>query len=523
MKFFNTAGPIVLEEHYNVPIDKRIDLDEIMMLIEQKKYFVLHAPRQSGKTTGLLGLMNILNETGKYKCLYVNVESAQAARENVNDAMKAILKELADSEKHYLNENIIERNNIDYINTGAHNALASALTQWTKESDKPTILLIDEIDSLIGDSLISVLRQIRGRYAQRPTGFPQSIILCGVRDVRDYRIHSSESKEIITGGSYFNINAESLRIGNFNEIEISELFMQHTKETGQKFEEEVTTLVYNLTSGQPWLVNALAYEVCFKTLKGKDRNNNITKEMILGAKENIIKRRDTHLDQLADKLKENRVRSIIEPMIKGEDIQNVPIDDIDYCIDLGLIKNENGKLEISNLIYKEVVPRELSYVTQLSLGSSFEPLWYVNEDNTLNIEKILGDYQQFFRENSESWIERFDYKEAGPQLLLQAFLQRVVNGGGRIYREYGLARGRTDLMIEWKDKTKFIIELKILHKSLDKTIEKGLEQIWKYMDKVGADVGNLMIFDRRESIIWDEKIFKKERVYKGKKVIIWGM
>ena len=523
MRFFNTAGPIVSEDHYYVPIADRMDIDEIMSLIDQEKYFILHAPRQSGKTSSLLALMKILNESGKYKCLYVNVEGAQVARENVEMAIRAIIESLVRSENIYLGESIIENNSRAALKKGGLSALESILTCWAQESSLQTVLFIDEIDSLVGDSLISVLRQLRSGYAARPHAFPQSIILCGIRDVRDYRIHASKDKEIITGGSCYNINAKSLRLGNFSEKDIRNLYLQHTKETGQEFTEEAIKFSYELTNGQPWLVNALAYEACFEMREGKDRKNAVTKEMINTAKEDLILRRVTHLDQLVDKLKEDRVQRIIEPMLKGDDFKEFVQDDIQYSIDLGLISKSPNGLVISNMIYSEIIPRELAIVTQTRIESKVDRLLFVNPDGSLNIEKLLEYFKEFFRENSESWIERFDYKEAGPQLLLQAFLQRVVNGGGRIFREYGLGRMRTDLLIEWHDKKKYVIELKVLHKSLENTISEGIRQTWMYMDKTGADIGHLLIFDKGEGKSWEEKIFRQDKEYNGKRIAIWGM
>ena len=522
MKFFNTAGPVVPEKHYHVPMVARINKEEILSLINQEKYFILHAPRQSGKTTSLLTLMELLNKSGKYKCLYVNVESAQAARENVAEAMASILSELESREMIYLKENVIANHYKNSIKR-VHTALADILTKWTMESKLPTVLLIDEIDSLVGDSLISVLRQLRSRYDTRPHAFPQSIILCGVRDVRDYRIHSSREKEIITGGSCFNVKAKSIRLGNFTEKDVRNLYLQHTEETGQKFIEDALKLAYDLTNGQPWLVNALAYEACFEMSEGKNRDNQITADLINQAKDNLILSRATHLDQLVDKLKEERVQNIIGPILEGTAIREIPQDDLQYVIDLGLVSNGKGKIEISNPIYKEVIPRELNYITQISLGSFYEPEWYVNTDGSLNVIKLTENFQEFFRENAESWIERFDYKEAGPQLLLQAFLQRVVNGGGRIYREYGLGRMRTDILVEWSDGSKYVLELKILHKGLEKTIEAGLKQTAEYMDRTGCNIGHLLIFDRSEDKSWEEKIFRKEKDYNDKKIVIWGM
>ncbi len=526
MKFFNTAGPVVSEDHYHVPIMARINKEEIFSLIDRKKYFVLHAPRQSGKTTSLLTLMDLLNKSEKYKCLYVNVESAQAARENVEKAMRTIINEIEKREMIYLNENIIANLKQKAIEEDELAALSNILTYWTIESKLPTVLLIDEIDSLVGDTLISVLRQLRSSYDTRPEFFPQSIILCGVRDVRDvrdYRIHSSKQKEIITGGSCFNVKAKSIRLGNFNEKDVRTLYLQHTEETGQEFTEDSLKQAYNLTNGQPWLVNALAYEACFEISEGKDRNNPITVDLINQAKDNIILSRTTHLDQLVDKLKEERVQHIIEPILEGTTIREIPQDDLQYVIDLGLVSNVQGKIEISNPIYKEVIPRELNYITQMSLGSFYEPEWYVNIDGSLNVIKLIENFQEFFRENAESWIERFNYKEAGPQLLLQAFLQRVINGGGRIYREYGLGRMRTDILVEWGNGSKYVLELKILHKSLEKTIEAGLKQTAEYMDRTETNIGHLLIFDRSEAKSWEEKIFRKEKEYNNKQIMIWGM
>ena len=127
--------------------------------------------------------------------------------------------------------------------------LYALLEYWTKQSDKPTLLFLDEVDALVGDTLISLLRQIRAGYGQRPLAFPQAIILCGVRDVRDYRIHR-KNKEIITGGSAFNIKATSLRLGNLSETEVMELWQQHTTETGQAFDKAIFPELWQDTNGQ---------------------------------------------------------------------------------------------------------------------------------------------------------------------------------------------------------------------------------------------------------------------------------
>ena len=192
-------------------------------------------------------------------------------------------------------------------------------------------------------------------------------------------------------------------------------------------------------------LNALGYEVTSRMKEKRDRCIRIIPEMIYRAQEQIIYRCDTHIDILIDKLREDRVRRVIGPILANEDGEveaHLQDDDIQYVVDMGLIVCDKP-LCIFNAIYKEIIPRELTWARQQTLIQ--QAAWYMNPDNSINMEKLLLDFQQFFRENADSWIERFDNKESGPQLLLQAFLQHVVNG--YIDQEYGLGRGRTDLLI----------------------------------------------------------------------------
>jgi hypothetical protein len=539
-RFFNTAGPQKPDIHYTIDPLSRFELDDVLMLIRQQKYFVLHAPRQTGKTSCMLALRDLLNEQGDYIAVYANVEAGQASRDNVKSVVKSTVDTLALRVSQIMGGDSLAE---DIRNTvqqeGPDSMLFTYLSKLSQALPKPFVLIIDEIDALVGDSLISVLRQIRSGYENRPQAFPNSIILCGVRDVRDYRIHTS-GKDIVTGGSAFNIKSESLRLGNFTQEEIHKLYMQHTEETGQQFDEACFPMIWQATEGQPWLVNALGYEVTMKMKENRDRSVLITPDMIYRAQEQIIYRRDTHIDILIDKLSEPRVKRVIEPILSNSDEPVealVPSDDIQYVADMGLIKIERGQnIRISNGIYREIIPRELTWSTQQSLVQQSQ--WYQREDGGIDMEKLMLAFQQFFRENSDAWIGRFDYAEAGPQLLLQAFLQRIVNGGGYIDREYGLGRRRTDLLIrkplpkQSNDQSpntptqRIVLELKIKRKKdgLDALIEKGLEQTAEYMDTVGSvDESHLIIFNRDGQLTWDERIWHRLMEYQGRSIMVWGM
>ncbi|MDR0702234.1 MAG: ATP-binding protein, partial [Azoarcus sp.] len=270
-RFFNNAGPIQPENHYHIDPLTRLDWAEVRQLIAGQRYFVLHAPRQTGKTSTLLAMMAALNEEGKYACAYANIEGAQAARGDETRGIPAACSAIAGSIALYLDRPELEdwyRREAQGIE--AQDRLVKLLRRWVTTTPKPTVLFLDEVDALVGDTLISLLRQIRSGYAQRPQAFPQSIVLCGVRDVRDYRIHQGDG-EVIMGGSAFNIKTESLCMGNFLPEEVKTLWLQHTAATGQTFEEAIFPELWEDTAGQPWLVNALGYEVTWKDKSKRDR------------------------------------------------------------------------------------------------------------------------------------------------------------------------------------------------------------------------------------------------------------
>ena len=532
MKFFNTAGPVNKDMHYKIDPNLRWNLDEILMLIAQEKYFLLHAPRQSGKTSTLLALQKYLNDRDDYIAIYANVEIGQAARNDINEAIRGILSNLVNRTIFTVGYEEEINNIFDSIQKKANykDALNVFLQKLSILLSKPIVLLIDEIDSLVGDSLISVLRQLRSGYDMRPENFPSSVVLCGLVDIKDYRIHRSDG-EIITGGSAFNIKARAFTFENFTKTEIKELYKEHTNYTGQVFEDGIIELAYKYTSGQPWLVNALAYEVTFEMKENRDRSKLITKKAFKRAKERLILRRETHLDQLVDKLKEERVYNIVKPMILGEN-NTANSRDIEYCVDLGLIKKTKKGFVISNDIYKEIIPRELTRVTQGKFLSRFDPDW-VNKDESLNVNKLMEMFVQFWRENSGVWkAEIAGYHEATAHLVFMGFLQRVANGHGSIDREYGLARKRADLFLEWespKGIQRIVFELKMrtnkhnTDASLKKIIQKGLIQTAEYADISGSKENHLIIFDRRDDIKWSEKLYKEEYIYDGHEITVWGM
>ena len=517
------------EEHYFIPPLDRVDLDDILTLIRRKKYFLLHAPRQSGKTSTLEALAEHLNASDSYRCVYVDFQCAQSAGEDLAAAIRIVLSSIVAAARRTFGTDSLRtlwRQVTEW--QPPERAVGEFLELWCASEAKPLVLLIDEIDALSDRPLLSVVQQLRSGHLLRPGGFPQSVVLCGQHNVRDYRIRGLRGEGRGTRASPFNIVAKSLRLGDFSAGEVKALLAQHTEETGQAFEPEALERVWKLTRGQPWLVNALCNEVCFESEAGRDRGCPIRAGAIDAAKEALIVGRVTHLDQLAAKLREGPVRRVIEPLLEGHIEPSYSEEDLDYVRDLGLIAPDDP-VRVANPIYREVVPRQITSVLQSRLATALDAQSYRTARGGLDVPALMERFQEFFRQHSEHWTELFGYKAAGPQLLLQAFLQRVVNSGGRIEREYGLGRLRTDLLVEWPAPggrmQRYVMECKVVRpgRGYESAVAEAVEQAGEYMDRSGAESGHVVVFDLRPGRTWEERIFRRDPQPGEPPVTVWGV
>ncbi|WP_414566534.1 MULTISPECIES: AAA family ATPase [unclassified Anabaena] len=490
-RWFNIAGPCNPEKHYTISATSR--LPDLSLLIEQESYFVVHAPRQTGKTTAMLALAQQLTDTGRYAAVMVSVEVGSAFNHDPSAAELAILGTWQNTIEDNLPPELQPPN---WVYNAPGQRIGENLRAWSRAINRPLVLFIDEIDSLQDQTLISVLRQLREGYRSRPENFPSSVGLIGLRDVRDYKVASGGSDRLNTS-SPFNIKVTSITLRNFHAEEVAELYQQHTEETGQIFTPEATATAFDLTQGQPWLVNALAKEVVEKMVK--DRSIAITKEHILQAKEILIARQDTHLDSLAERLREPRIKAIIEPMLAGLELGDIPNDDIQFVIDLGLCKmHPQGGLTIANPIYREVLPRVLT-VTPMASLPRIAPTWLTPEGE-LNIDALLAAFLKFWRQHGEPLLGSTGYHEIAPHIVLMAFLHRVVNGGGILEREYAIGSDRMDLCLRYKGVT-LGIELKVWREKKRDPQTEGIEQLESYLGRLGLDFGWLFVFDRRKNAL----------------------
>jgi hypothetical protein len=489
-KWFNTAGPCKPDIHYMLPPLAR--LPNLERLIAQQGYFVIHAPRQTGKTTAMLALAQQLTASGQYTAIMVSAEVGAPFPHDPGMAERAMLGNWRENAEDRLPPDLQPP---DWPSAEPGQQVQAALRAWAKASPRPLVVLIDEIDVLRDETLISVLRQLRSGYPSRPQAFPHALALIGVRDVRDYKVASGGSTRLNTA-SPFNIKIESLTLREFNRAEVAELYGQHTAATGQVFSEEAIDTVFDLTQGQPWLVNALARQMVEVLVP--DPNQMITAEHVEQAKEILIQRNDTHIDSLSSILREDRVRAVIEPLLAGRELGDVPNDDRQFLVDLGLVaRHLSGGLVPANPIYREVLPRVLASGAQDSLPV-IAPSW-LTPDGKLDTEKLLEAFLGFWRQHGQPLLKSAPYHEIAPHLVLMAFLHRVVNGGGRLEREYAIGSDRMDLCLRYGDVT-LGMELKVWREGRPDPLKTGMEQLDRYLSGLGLSTGWLVIFDRRPGL-----------------------
>jgi hypothetical protein len=487
-RWFNTAGPCQPEMHYMLPSLPR--LPQIELLIDRAGYFVLHAPRQMGKTTAMLTIAQELTAQGKYTAVMASVEVGATFSTNPLAAQKEILRAWDDGIRFWLPP---ELQPPEWMHC---ETIGQAISLWCRYSPRPIVLFIDEIDALQDEALVTVLRQLRDGYPRRPKGFPHSLALVGLRDVRDYKVAAGGQNRLGTS-SPFNIKIESFTLANFSVTDVASLYGQHTADTGQVFTPAAIQRVYEITQGQPWLVNALARQMVEVVVP--DRSLPLEVHHVDEAKEILIRRQDTHLDSLAERLKEPRVRSIMAPLLAGQILGDISAEDRQYVLDLGLLRRDPaGGLVIANPIYREVMPRVLAQGSQDSLPI-ISPTWLL-ANGELDTDALLQAFLSFWRQHGEPLLNSAAYHEIAPHLVLMAFLHRVVNGGGSLEREYAIGSDRMDLFLRY-GAVRLGIELKVWRQTRPDPLAAGLEQLDSYLARLGLDWGWLVIFDRRNDLV----------------------
>ena len=360
---------------------------EAAALIDQGRWFSLVSGRQTGKTTVVQHLTEALTAHGELRAVWVDLETARG----IDDPARAFAAVLD------VFDEVASREGLSAPDAAQREELLAVpersvqryVSSLCAASDRPLVLLLDEADVLTGTAMVSFLTQLRALYlAREDQPAPWSVVLIGVRAVRDYVSHDDRRGVSWLGSaSPFNITVENVTLAAFTESEVGELCAQHTDDTGQRFEPDAVALIHHLSAGHPWLVNALADQCTRRDVT--DRSVAITAAHVVSSKETIIQERRTHIDSLLARLREDRVRRVLDPMIGGgTTADDVLDDDFAYVASLGLIRREGARWIVANPIYREVIPRALTAVRQSQI--EHPTAWYVSADGLLDVPKLMA-------------------------------------------------------------------------------------------------------------------------------------
>jgi hypothetical protein len=499
MRFFNNAGPCDPERDYMLPPEPR--LPGARNLVDRGRYFVVHAPRQTGKTTTLTALAQDITAEGRQAAVLFSCERARTYANDIGAAGREILQAITSAaEDQGLPAECLPP---PWPDVPPGSLLQEGLRVWARSCPRPLVLFFDEFDSLSGPALLSVASQLRDGFRSRPRNFPASVALCGLRDIRDYRIAAGQSPEPSgRSNSPFNIIYKSFRMHDFTRDKVAKLYGQHTAETGQEFTAEAVDRAFGYSQGQPWLVNTLALQIVDEDEMGVA--GAITVAHVDEAKERLILTRATHIEYLADKLAESRVQRFIEPLLAGTSLETGGSynDDLQYVRDLGLIATTDP-VRVANPIYREVIARTLAF--PIASQVTEKPSRFVLPDGRLDFPLLLEAFTDFWVDIGAEMASKEKYHEVSTQVVFMGFLQRIVNGGGFVDREYALGTGRTDILVRKPyghgQVQREYIELKVWLPKKGDPLDAGLRQLDSYLSTARLNVGTLVIFDRRDNAL----------------------
>jgi hypothetical protein len=356
-----------------------------------------------------------------------------------------------------------------------------------------------------------MLSQIRSAFERRGRTFPASIVLAGMRSLRDHDIALGGDGS----GSPFNI-VRDVSVGNFSRDEVVRLYAQHTAETGQRFSDEAVELVWQQTRGQPLLVNVLA-DIAVTQLV-PDPSMSIEPSHIDEAVRRFEASNPMHLTSLARRLGEERVMSVVAPAISGSELKGVLADDIRYVCELGILeKSAEGGLSMANPIYARSLMRALAEPIRANLAAL--PVTWRRADGSIDLERLRESFLDFWARHGRALDPLIQRHEIVPHIVMTAWLDRVVNGGGRVEREAVVANGKMDVLLRYRELT-LPIEIKVHLDGRADPVPQGLEQLDRYCEGLRVDSGWLVVFDQRKAAT-GERLENEEVVTAGgRKVLV---
>ena len=509
MRSFGTTGRVRPEQHYIVP--RTEEIADFIHRVEDGKYIVLFAPRQTGKTTFFrLALEALVTEDPTYFPIQLDFQTMRNASPatfydrlyyQINMQIESVFQKRdevpSDTLAQFLaNTQLTDdfsmmmffRQLVDMLNSDFHKQ-GIARTK--------VVLLIDEFDGIPRTVVSDFLYALRQIYLSEEMHCPHSVGIVGVKSIAQLDYDQSVSP--------FNIQDE-FRLPNFTLEQVHELLSQYTDEVGQAFASEVVASVHKQTAGQPVLVNRLA-QILTEELD-IPKTDPITSDHFLKAHKQLLRERNTNIQHLTTNIRRDRrfESRLIAIMSYEEGIDfNLRDEHIDELATYGVITEDaDGMCQIANPIYLYCIMQAFKPTIN---GLEQE---YFHEDNIdgfqgyltptgqIDMERLLDNFRDFIARAGFKILQVPDtpQESVGRHLLLTYLDLFARSVGGVLSFETETGRGRMDLLITHKTE-KYIVETKIWRG--DVRYQAGKRQLAAYLKLEGAGQGYYVVFDHRRN------------------------
>jgi hypothetical protein len=250
-----------------------------------------------------------------------------------------------------------------------------------------------------------------------------------------------------------------------------------------------------------------------------DYSQNISSQHIDEAAENLIRRRDLHIDYLLKYLSEPRSKRFIYPILSASDEDLVKQnqehgillldEDYRFCLELGLLKKDR-RLRPANPIYACSIVRYLNENIQYPLSCELIDKWM--DGQNIDFTGLLKGFQDFLSLNSKDYFKDQNYIDLSPHLLLSAFIQKVVNDRAIVINDLAKGYGYSEIVVRYSEHS-YLIGLEVKYKQ--NNWQQPSQLLLAYKDRLQTDEGWLVVFDRisrkslEEKLTWNTETFPR--------------
>ena len=506
VKEFNTTGKCIPSKHYMVDLSERVR--EITKLVDAGKYFTINRARQYGKTTTIAFLTNYLK--AEYDVLSLDFQKiSNAAFQSEEAFVQAFSRQvLARGKKLPIPDSVKEKLQ-EYISRKEDKAvfdeLFSALSKWCEESERPVVMIIDEVDTAANNQVfLDFLAQLRADYLEREDDPEEktfwSVILAGVTDVKHLRsrLRPEDAYKVNSPWNIaadFDIDMSLSKNGIKGMLEDYELDHHTGMDTGA-----IAESIREYTNGYPYLVSRICQLIDVKMVpeKFETLSEAWTLYGVDEAVKRILQEDNSFFESAMGKLINypNLKEQLRNILMRGETIAYLPDDEEQKQLRMyGFIRNHHNTVAVSNRIFEMRLyyyfigeSRKNNDLKQLAAANKSV---FVEEDGWLDVrtimERFILEHNRIHGEDSEKFLE-----EEGRERFL-TYLSPIINGTGTYsIEEQTRDHSRMDVVIHYLGR-RYILELKVWHG--ERYNEKGEQQILRYLDYWKLDTGYMLSFN----------------------------